>query len=443
MFRKFIRRNDLMPGQLQTRGSPINLDDTLQLTSGPPYIPEPTLGVVTDSLFVTPIGQSNSQSLPEIAGNVIQLQNNAFNFAPLNLQQSRKFMGESLLGLSRFRIGYVGDSTTAGVHSGTLTFAQTKPSVFASRLNAAGIPARTDNVYLPPAVVSVQGSTTFPTETRVTLTGTWTLLQQNLPSGNVRQELLVQSTVAGSTLTFTPVGTVNSLDIWYYGGQAAAFTAQVNGETATDITQVFNGAWQKTTISAPAGVNTLTITLTSGSANLGFIEGYNTAVTDISVLNLGISGIASTEATEMYGTGFNGGTLWQALQCNTYILNLGINDMLFGIEPSVTNQNLQTLITNLKANGGDLIIEVPNPVQSNDLENPTVGIPIQLAFEASVIALATENALCCIDLYGRFGGYEVANALGFIGVDHIHPTNLGYNDIGRFEFESFRNIVSF
>lgn len=383
------------------------------------------------------VGANTTQSISVVAGLAAK---NTFNASASLLPNSRRKLASSLTGSSRFRIAYVGDSTTMGVSSSTLTFAQTKSSVFAGRLNALGIPTRTDNALTVQQLIYKTGGN-CANDSRLTFgagAAVATALQASVAY------TLVSLTSSTGTITFAPTGTVTSFDIWYYGASAGTFSWQIDGGSATTITVPFNGVMNKTTVTAAAGVHTLTLTWLSGSILIGMIEAYNTAVNDVTVMNMGISGIASPAAIALPGTNFGQLGMWVDMAADLYILNLGINDSYDDLALSVSQANIQTLITNLQSVGADVILEVPEMCSTSSgwLSPSNGGVARQQALGAMLYGLSASNNVPLLDISGRLGQFAVANALGFMGSDGIHPSVTGYSDIGRFEFSAFRDMVA-
>lgn len=325
-----------------------------------------------------------------------------------------------LASLGNFYIAAQGDSTTMGTGSvgggGTTNcVALSYPSILATGLTSLGIPAYQNSKY------GLSGVT--DADARFTFDGAWGGGSASLGGADYR------NTTTTSTLAFLPTVNVDTFNIRYVQASGyATFTINYNGG-ATLATVNANGAstFKVQAVSDTLGSNSVHIqrTGTGTNAEIAGIEGYNSATSGFSVLQMGWSGSTAAQnadVTNPWSPGRALATIAPAL----LLLNLAINDEVAGTSIVAYSASLQTIITNAKAVGTDVILIVPNAI------NPTSAtLAVQDTFTAAIYALGLTNSVPVLDLRYTLGLFAGANAHGLM-FDSKHPTAAGYALIGNF-----------
>jgi lysophospholipase L1-like esterase len=281
-------------------------------------------------------------------------------------------------------------------------------------------------------------------DTRVSFTGTWDDVFHGSNQVTLRNNNcwgLIFGYGAAS-LTFTPVNQINQIDIWYYAGPAIVggtphFTVQVDNGTPQDVYPASNLDMQVLTLNVALGAHSVTINWVSGPIYLGPILCRNTNLISIEVINVGMSGLfASNQANMLPGYSVSG-NLVARLQADVYIVNLMMNDILFNASVSSSKSSLQAYINQLLANGNcDVIMEFPNPAIGNS------NLPLQPQYRDAFFDIANQMQVPLLDLYGFLANGD-PNVAAAMGTNAVHPIGLGYNNIGRFEFNVLRSLWGF
>jgi len=146
-------------------------------------------------------------------------------------------------------------------------------------------------------------------------------------------------------------------------------------------------------------------------AGLSFPEKLETALRekghDVVIVNAGVSGDTTSGGLSRLDWSVPDGT-------QLVILELGANDMLRGIEPQLTRQNLDTMITRLRRKNISVLL-------AGMLAAPNLGPDYQAAFDAIFPDLAEKHG---IELYPFFLD-GVAGQPGYHLEDGMHPNAAG------------------
>lgn len=164
----------------------------------------------------------------------------------------------------------------------------------------------------------------------------------------------IQLNTTGQSVTYSLVG--DSADImWVQVLLGGTFSWAVDGGAATNISTAggSNVDGKLTRISlGSAGSHTLVLQWVSGNSNVDGVTEYNgDSAAGIEVHDAGRFGASTnTWVTALNNGGANGSAAAiAALKPSAVIISLGVNDQFAGVPPSAFQANLQTIISNLKA----------------------------------------------------------------------------------------------
>lgn len=329
-------------------------------------------------------------------------------------------------GTANARAMFIGDSETAGFDNSNGGLdnnnkARSTPTYFAGYFQHGGLLSFTGN----------QNATSSRNyDFRITFATGWSFSPSDVMGGFA---LLAPTNT--NFLNFDPQGaTWDTAEIYSLGvPTGGAFNVDINqttvlGSVATNVASTFN----KTTYTKTLGADTLNFSRTSGTNN--YIQGYilyNSAVKEVTVLNVGWSGATSGDLNQSASP-------WKTLPAialyrpDLVVINIGVNDWKLAspIDQPTYKANVQAVIDAARAAGASVQLIVPFP--SGDA-NSIANMP---AFQTSLYELATLNNLPPpIDLIQHFVSFAQANADGYTANNGslLHPNAAGYAEIARFE----------
>lgn len=354
----------------------------------------------------------------------------------LKLSNTANFRSVYRAGLRNVRVACPGNSTERGQSFGvgTAQALNAWPMQLATLLNAAGINAGANNVWGDGGSWGLgQTITNFLTgDSRVSIANAVTLGSVLSAGGNNF------AMAAAAALSFVPQANCNRADIiWRDGATGRNFNWQVDGGSTTQIdsTNVTQFGINSVALGA-VGAHTFTLNWVAGSVSILGISAYNDTRKEITLWNWGICG--GTSANLINNTDTAVGRL--AILANAslkpdlaFIEGGLINDWRTSVPVATSKANLTTLVTTIKANGGDVILCTPcfdNGSAGNTL--------IQQQYVDAMYQVSAEQNVGLIDIRKKWLSYANAVANGWNSAsDTVHPTTAGYLDIATVT----RNVV--
>lgn len=327
----------------------------------------------------------------------------------------------------QLRIGIVGDSTTMGAGAGTGTVGTTgaRPKCvgrqLVSQFTQQGIAARADTFMGDQGYFNVSGSITgYPLyDPRVTFGGTTGIY----PNASYRSlgGIYFQLKAASDTLTFTPENSWDTAVIYYENGSAGVATMSLGNAAAisggsTVTTTNSGGAFSfgKRTITITKASTSLIFTQTSGTPVIRGVWCYDSTTPSVNIFNLGIFGEQLSVVQPFASPAFSA-DVYDAI-----IINMSINDIGAGVSVDAYISALNTLVTNARATGADVLLATTSVTNRAD--------SVVLPYVVAIMNYAYVNGLQVIDLYSRMGAFSKANTNGLM-YDNLHPSAPGYQDI--------------
>lgn len=134
--------------------------------------------------------------------------------------------------------------------------------------------------------------------------------------------------------------------------------------------------------------------------------------------NIGVSGytipdLISTASTALYPKYVSG-------KRNCVTILIGINDFVWWASAATAWTNLQTLISDVQANGWEVFIITYFPYGWHPTETAKI-----ITYNASIVANATSLGYSVIDAYSSFSDGAWWNLAGYVQADGAHLTSLG------------------
>jgi len=237
---------------------------------------------------------------------------------------------------------------------------------------------------------------------------------------------------AGNQLSLTVKCT--GIDIFWAGNTTTgSFSWAIDGGAATTVNTVKAG---------PTGSNVTQIRgLVSGNHSLviAFVSG-STVIEGIQVYDgdelVGVriweGGHSSYKTGDYVGLASLSGLEWidsiGTIQPDLVIIALMVNDYFYSVDPATTKANLKTLMTNVRAKC-TYPPSIALTVQPKRADAFTPAFPWSQYVAAVYAAAAEDGFATVINIDDRFWTGSLApyaTGVALLGVDQIHPTDLGY-----------------
>lgn len=363
------------------------------------------------------------------------------NVTSANSAVLRSILKNAGKGISRGRIWYFGTSVTAGAGATNASLytangkAFSTPMQFAKLLNGAGFKAAADYTFGGQGAANIAETLAF--DTRVTVVGA--LDQAGDSIGG--KFFMLQG--AGQTLTFTPGGTFNRVEMGWAlnAGSGSSVTLASNIAAATPSSLSGNAsaaAMASQTILVPDNSTSITLTYSGSAAFLPKWIGTRTETSPtIEVLNAGWGGSRITGANAGINWLANStGAAWGALGAqqsldtsvpNVFFLDSVINDAA-GAPGVPTYQAAMAQWIALLQPKGEVYVRIPSTVaDTSDGQGFNISRAVYNAYADAAIAAALAAGVGVIDHRYRNPDWSISNLRGFFR-DGYHPTALGYND---------------
>ena len=337
---------------------------------------------------------------------------NCYNNGAATLPHWRAALAKVRAGTGNARVLMFGDSTTIGVDAGSSATWPNEGRHLAAMLNGEGVSASEEGWF------GGSAGKRYSADNRISKGAAWGTFSYTL-GGEV-----LEAHSAGA-FTYTPATQVDTFKVWYTDYAAGpTFSGQINSGSTSNVTLTGTGSfWKQATFTAALGTNTLKLNWVSGAqVYIGGIEAYNSAAPSVHITNAGWWG-GTTAGWVLNSSYYAPLATLSAFAADLVIIKPGINDASGSVGTETFIANVQTLITTIKAAGGDVILVSGNPVYA-----------LQADYNVALKALAISIGVPFVDNYGRWGTWAAANALGFED-DSAHPNAAGYADTAASIFD--------
>lgn len=349
---------------------------------------------------------------------------NVFNFSPTSLPRYRAKLARAIAGGVPVKIAMIGDSTTAGLGSGSggtqnLNGAKATayPAQLAKLFNGAGLTANVNSMWGNNALAAIAAPSPYDPSLSFAGSGVWSAGPTALGGA-----MFLNSTTTDA-LSYTPTTSTDSIDVYYVQSTGfATFTVKDGSTTLGTPNAAGTAAFIKASFTRTVSANAINLARTGTGAQLyvAGIDTWNSTTDKVKVLNMGISGTQSN--------GYLANTqTWDFLKSilvvspDVVVIDLGINDVRNNVAAATYQSNVQTVITTLQTGGIDVVLLRYNP------DNSPVNPGLLPAYQGAQYALAAANNIPLIDLTARYGSYATMNAQGDY-FDAVHQTAQGYSD---------------
>jgi lysophospholipase L1-like esterase len=262
---------------------------------------------------------------------------------------------------------------------------------------------------------------TFSTnDTRVTFGAGWASGGSTTLGGAT-----INNSTTTNALSFLPTSNVDTFIVYNtrFSGNGT-LSLDINGGTATNINQNGSTAIIASTITGTLGSSTLNVKRVSGAVGFQGMEAFDSTKKQVRVINGGWSGGTSADFSVTTQPWCPGNTaLWTAINADLVFVEAGINEWNFNaVTTAQYKTNLQTIVTNVRAAGSDVIFVTPVP---SDTAYASASVAKQQSYIAVMMTVAAENKVFVIDIFGRFVDYTTSSGRYW---DGAHPNGTGYSD---------------
>lgn len=350
------------------------------------------------------------------------------------MPRTRRAIGRVVGGTGRWRIGLVGDSTTAGAgagSSGTTNIVGAALKSFPQRLSArlATLLGSTGQMAAIEGGVAAAGSCTLPQYNSNVTFGGGTVAGGGTYACPTGQMIVLPS---AGTYAYAPGYNFDTIEFGYVQNAGlGTITPTVGSGTSTPTSLSTVGAYSaqngKFTFSA---LNTsVTLTGSVASSYLGWVLAYDSTKPGVDVIPCCKWGGVIADfgvTTNPWSTGSTG--MWNTMTLDTVVIQLTINDSNAGTALATYLAALQTQINLLSGltNAPDIVLMSGWP---SNTANATNGI--LAAYQNGIAALAATNGIPYIAFgEGRVGAY--ASFSDWYNGDGVHILPQGYGGQGDY-----------
>lgn len=376
-------------------------------------------------------GASSTQSHPQIitrTGAATYAMRDQYTdlTSPTLLLHLRAAIGRIKAGTGNGVIACVGDSLTFGYYSNGSTTGNMKtlsfPTQLASALNAAGIPASSENF------IGNGANANYQFDSRLSVGSGWSSYTGGFNSLG-GEEFTASS--ATSPLAFTPSTPCDICKIYYVSTPAlGSFKWNVDGGSDTTQSCAATSAFSTLTISlGSVGTHTINLNWVSGAIFIVGFDCYNSTIKQLRILNCGWPASTTSLWALDNSNPWSPARSLTTLAPDLTIIELGGNDMLTGVATPTVLTNLNTIVGLAQNSGsGDAML-----IAYNHVDPAGTGVPevTQATYIAQVYASALANNCAYVDEYDRQVSFAIANTLGFMAPDGVHQLGAGYADYAQ------------
>jgi lysophospholipase L1-like esterase len=362
----------------------------------------------------------------------------AYNSTLGNRTKWRKGLGRVNSGAGNAKILVCGDSTSWGFGAGGPN-GYAPPKVLATMLDRQLAPTQY-TFAVPPGVNAP--TTGQSVDTRWGIGSNWSYSTWGFGG---KGSFMASGTSASNALTLTPGANVDTFDVYYMRNTGlGTLSLSVDGGAVTTVdTSSTTLAWGKTTITVAAGSShVLTITKSVNTVFVFGVDAYLSTNKSIHVMNAGLcSSAAYTDGTGgNVGWGVSPGDA-QSLDGIKFIapdltiIQLGINDaQLFSNSATNWEAAIRNIITAAQVSGDVILSSV---IPSDPAQNGGATATLEQAYQARCLTIAQSTGSTYFDIFGRYGSWTAANALGFMS-DALHLTAAGGADVA----DAYRKLIT-
>lgn len=373
--------------------------------------------------------------MPRVTGgaSVSQQPSVAYSVGAAQLPKWRDAASRVRNGAGRAKVLWAGDSTTTGAGAGASgnsamvgAYQNSIQNQVAAILNARGLPV-SSNSFLSNQSTASAATAYNAYDPRLVEGAGWADAAGFFIAGGTT----FVSTGTG-VLAFTPVGAVDTFEIyWYNNNNAGTATVNVNGgATLATLTGSGTQTVTKTTVTAVKGVNTLNIV--GGGATQFYIMGvvaYDSTKPAVDFIQAGQFGSLSAtwiaNSTTPPGPAFVGTTgLLAKMAPDLIVVDLTVNDSTGATSAATYTANMTTLVSALATFGADILLVSGTP--------PNTSASAIATIVRALAGVAAARNLAFLDVNARWVNFTTANATGWFFSDGLHPNAVGYADVAKF-----------
>ncbi|WP_420104562.1 SGNH/GDSL hydrolase family protein [Bosea sp. (in: a-proteobacteria)] len=347
---------------------------------------------------------------------------------PANLRRWHAALAKVRAGLGRARVVFIGDSKTVGTGAGTSSGntwtdgaePRSKVAHFTRQLTAAGIPTNRNAWFGSSGLASPAAKVAY--DARLTIGAGWSGGPQTL--GGVSW-----ATNGTTSINFAAAGNTDTLESFFRLRSAdgqGSITVDASPTVLTTL-NVSPPAEQpgKATATTTLGAHTWNVQRTGGGfLNFVGMIAYDSTAPAVDIINGGAFGTVSGYHASTNSSTIDAATMLSVIQPNLVIIQLGTNNLNVGWDLAVYTADILDIITNAKAAGADVVLEVPTFGQAGGYGTTAQRQELRQA----LVGLGASQGCMVVDHDARFVSYTFANSLGLHRDTVPHETEPGYAD---------------
>ncbi len=332
-------------------------------------------------------------------------------------------------GIDHADVLFVGDSTTLGYGSASGSPGDQRknsvPAIFARMLNYNGNIIGQSQNFIGNGSFSPANEVSDQYDARIVKGNAWS---QGVPGlGGA----MLTATTSTNALSFTPVGSVDTFDIYYLrNGSLGSFAMDIDGGSATVVSTGGGVAIRKATITGSLAAHTLNLKWSAGNAV--FIIGVNAYDSSKKWVHCFNAGWVGADTGDLISGDANYGALKsiELFAADLTVISVGINDWNLGTALATYESRVQSLVNSALVNG-DCVLMSGAP----SLTDVASALTQQLYIDAMARVAKASNILF-VDNFSRLQSYAISQPLGFYA-DTRHPNYVGYVDLA----ENLYNVI--
>lgn len=359
------------------------------------------------------------------------------NFKESNTRQLTKMIGNVLSGAGGGRIMFLGDSFVGGTGAGGSSNqvggqANSMTARFAAILSARGLKAQEKSFFFDRGNGTVADVATC--DPRLVFGGSPTILTDGTYPTLAGGAVLFQATT--DKFTFTPGGTFNKVEIYFFENTSGQGSFRVSFDGGTTVTATVPDNTKvgisSVVVTAPSPATAVTVLGSSNFSNIVGVICRNTALDEIYVINAGRTArtlqtmagtVGTTPTTGAYNVRACLPVVLPTGSPNLTIINGWYNDQNSGRTQSQFVADLNTLITAAKAQGDVMYLPYGN------LDPGTLSQTLQDQYNAACVTAALAADIPVLNVKAKLPLYGVAQPMGYYA-DALHYREIGHAAIG-------------
>ena len=336
----------------------------------------------------------------------------------------RTVLGKVASKIAGQKLVILGDSTNAGIGStpyetpsyGAARY-YTPAAVLARIIQKSGVECRDDSFIGGSGMETIEQYGLY-NGFRVGYTAGWQLTVGNIAGGSLFGNSLTYG--PDYYLVYTPEKSADRFDVYYHSapGRGALIVSDTSGTLATISCDAAEAIRKATVSRASASLTPIHIYKDANGTNyLAGVDPWNSALPELRVLNLGVSGWRAGQCND---TSFSFSSKFgiDALEADYTYIEYGLNEKALGDTLAAFLANVTVTLDNALVGGRGAALGISAPAQVGAAHN------LPPDWRQAIADLATARGIPCIDHYSVFESYEVSPG-DYYDTVHLKPSGSG------------------